>query len=144
MVRARSDIARHVEAAKRLLAELDQQAVVVMTAIGREDGAEFVQAVSRRDTLVADLQRAVDEIAHQRAWTASPTGSNSAPKALTELTQALHGAVARQQEILSAAAAERDRISTAMKQADRPDALASRYTGLSSSAPPNPTISVAG
>lgn len=65
---ARADsIAMHVEAAKRLLQELEQHAQSAVDALGRDGGADFLAAVSERDRVLAQLDDVVEALAHERS-----------------------------------------------------------------------------
>ena len=64
-----SAIAVHVEAAKRLLRELEQHGEVALTALGRESGSEFFAAVNARDQILGQLDGVVETLTTERQGT---------------------------------------------------------------------------
>ena len=56
-------IAPHVEAAKRLLRELDQHAQAAIDTLDQGDATGLEPALDRRDELLAELVRVTDAIA---------------------------------------------------------------------------------
>jgi len=138
-------IAPHVEAAKRLLRELEQHADAAVDVLSRGDGAEFLAVVKERETLLAQLGQVVDVLAHERAqsgrWTAEQ--HREADSMIGELTRAAKGVHASHERLVSQVAVERDRLSAAVRRSDQPDSVASHYTAMAH-APRLGTLSVTG
>ncbi len=128
-----SAIALHIEAAKRLLTELEQHADSAMSALGRDSGSEFFAAVDERDRILGQLDRVVDALAHERA-VAGP-GAIRDPNAgplLNEMARAAAAALESHEQLLLRSRQERDRLSAALKKTTRTDQVANHYaaTGI--------------
>ena len=74
-----SAIARHVEAAKNLLRELEQQAATAMDALGRDQNAEFFAAVDDRTRTLERLDEIVEAIVQERALAAAEQAGQPDP-----------------------------------------------------------------
>jgi hypothetical protein len=61
-----SAIAIHVEDAKRLLRELEQQAHTAISALGRENSSEFFSAVEERGRILGQLDHVVTALTNER------------------------------------------------------------------------------
>ena len=136
-----SAIALHVEAAKRLLDELEQHAETALQALGTDD-AEFLVAVEERDRILGELTVVVEALANERL--ADPDGSRGGDSALlAEMAQAASAALESHAQLLSRTQHERDRLAAALDRTKRPDAIAHQYA-VATSAPRAATLSVTG
>ena len=128
-VRSSSPMAPHVEAAKRLLRELERHAELATATLSDGDGTDFLAAVENRETLLAELSRVVDVLAHQRAEIETLGGeTGGATTALfVDLVNAATRALGSHEQLVVRARAERDRLAAAMRQSERPDSIANQY-----------------
>ena len=139
------NIAPHVEAAKRLLRELEQHADAAVDVLNRGGGVEFLAVVKERETLLAQLGQVVDVLAHERAqsgrWTADQ--HREADTMIGELARAANGVHASHERLVSQVTVERDRLAAAVRRSEQPDSIASHYAAMSH-APRLGTLSVTG
>jgi hypothetical protein len=137
-----SAIAVHVEAAKRLLRELEQHAQTAMQALGRENGAEFFAAVDARDHILGQLDGVVDKLTQERKASGS-TGMQDAEASslFAEVAQAAASALDLHDRLTTEARRERDRLAAALRRTTRVDAVARHYAA---SSPRTRRISVTG
>lgn len=136
-----SAIALHVEAAKRLLDELEQHADTALRALGEEDGTEFLAAVQERDRILAELNDVVEALAHERVDAGSAGADDS--ELLAEMAQAASDALESHEHLMSRTQAERDRLAAALDRAKRPDTIAHQYA-VATGAQRRTTLSVTG
>jgi DNA repair ATPase RecN len=137
-----SAIALHVEAAKRLLDELEQHADSALRALGDEDGSEFLAAVHERDRVLAELNDVVEALAHERVVESDPTASEDS-ELLAEMAQAASEALESHEHLMARTQAERDRLAAALDRAKRPDTIAHQYA-VATAAQRRTTLSVTG
>jgi hypothetical protein len=138
-----SAVARHVEAAKQLLRELEQHAGTAIDALGREDGSEFLAAVTERDRILAQLDQVVEALSQTRA--AGPTGEHDPAIAslFNEMAAAAAAALESHDQLASFTRSERDRLAAAMQRSNTPDAVANQYSAVANAGRPR-TLSVTG
>jgi hypothetical protein len=127
-----SAIALHVEAAKRLLQELELHADTAMNALGRESGIEFFAAVDERDRILEELDVVVDALAHERA-AAGPNGRRDPQSAplINEMARAAAAALESHEQLMLRTRQERDRLAVALKTTTRTDSIANQYAAAS-------------
>ena len=138
-------IAVHVEAAKRLLAELEQQAETALHALDHGGGADFFAAVDARTRMIGELDEVVEAIAHQRALTGSGLGGseNVSGALLAKMAHAAATALESHELLVEQTRRERDRLAAAARQAKRPDSVAHQYS-VASTVPSRRNLSVTG
>ncbi len=139
-----SAIALHVEAAKRLLVEIEEHAASALFALGRENGTEFFAAVNEREQVLAQLDEVVEALAHERA----SGGQGDEPDAATavllaEMAQAAAAALESHEQLLAQTRRERDRLASALNRSTRPDSVANHYAAAVISSRPR-TFSATG
>jgi hypothetical protein len=134
-------IAQHVEAAKRLLDDLEQHAAAALQALGDERGEDFVAAVEERDRILGELNQVVDALAQERLDGGASDGD--ANDLISEMAQVAALAFASQQQLLERTRQERDRLAAALTRSQRPDTVANQYAAATL-APRTATISVTG
>ena len=124
-----SRISPFVEAAKQLLLELEQHANASLDTLNRGNGIDFLAAVEKRDALLEELSRVTAALAHERAQFGG--GSHEERREvhalMAKLANAATGAMASHQRLIDRATETRDRLDSAVKNADRPDAIATQY-----------------
>ncbi len=135
-----SAIALHIEAAKRLLQELDEQASSAMQAVGQTSPADLFETLAQRDQTLEQLGGVVNAIA-SRTSVGELDGSTRA--ALQELGQAAAAALESQGRLAAVAQRERNRLADAQDRAARPDGIARQYGAATRAAHPR-LISVSG
>jgi hypothetical protein len=137
--------ALHVEAAKRLLLELEQQAEVAREALAREENAQFLAAVEERDLILKRLDEVVEAIAHERTSGNDESAERDAEteRLLADMAQAAASALESHEQLESATKRERDRLARAQVRSTRPDAVADHYAA-STTGPRQRTLSVKG
>jgi len=133
--------APHVEAAKRLLRELDQHAIAAIETLDRGDAAGLDSALEKRDDLLAQLQRVTDALAHGRAQSVTST-HDSGIDPLSDLAAIADAALASDNRLLQRATTERDRLGDAVRRASQRDVVASQYAATMPAA--QPLLSVTG
>ena len=124
-----SRISPFVEAAKQLLLELEQHADASLDTLSRGNGTDFLAAVEKRDAILVELAQVTDALAHERAQFGggSHEERREAQALMSKLSTAASGAMASQQRLIERATETRDRLGLAVKNADRPDAVATQY-----------------
>lgn len=137
-------VARHVEAAKRLLRELEQHAGTALDALGREDGSEFLAAVTERDRILAQLDQVVEALSQSRS-AASPRGEQDPEitALFSEMAAAAAAALESHDQLAKSTRAERDRLAAALQRSNTPDSVASQYSAVANAGRPR-TLSVTG
>jgi hypothetical protein len=136
-----SAIALHVEAAKRLLDELEQHADSALRALGSDDTGEFLAAVEERDRVLAELNDVVEALAHERLSSAGSHGADA--ELLAEMAQAASDALESHETLMARTQQERNRLAAALEASKRPDSIAHQYS-VASGAPRRTTLSVTG
>jgi len=124
-----SRISPFVEAAKQLLLELEQHANASLDTLSRGNGTEFLAAVEKRDAILEELSRVTDALAHERAQFGggSHEERREVQALMSKLSNAATGALVSHQRLVERATETRDRLGSAVKNADRPDAVATQY-----------------
>jgi hypothetical protein len=139
-----ASLAVHVEAAKRLLQELEQHADAALQALGDDNSGDFFAAVNERDRVLARLDGVVDALAHERAHVDPEEAASEETSALlSEMARLTAAALESNEHLLTKTKRERDRLAAAINRASRPDGVATRYA-VATSAPQPRTISVTG
>jgi hypothetical protein len=137
-----SAIALHVEAARRLLDELEQHADATLQALDSEDAAEFLAAVDERDRILGELNGVVEALAHERVADVNERSIGDSAL-LGEMARAASAALESHGHLLARTQQERDRLAAALDRARQPDAIANQYS-VATSAPRPTTLSVTG
>jgi hypothetical protein len=122
-----SALALHVEAAKRLLFALEEQAVVAADALSRDGAADFGASVDARDRILGELTEVVDAIAHTRGADSDDDIDVDAGPIFADVARAAAAALESQHMLTSGAMRERNRLATALHNTNRPDSIASHY-----------------
>lgn len=124
-----SAMALHVEAAKRLLEELEQHAHSAREALDRDGGTEFLAAIEERDRILGQLTEVVDAIAQERGVEAAEGEGEDADAApmFADMARAAAAALESQRELTAHAQRERDRIAAVIHNTNRPDSIANQY-----------------
>ena len=139
-----SAIALHVEAAKRLLQELERHAELALHALGRESGTDFVATVDERDRILAQLDEVVDALSQERSSSESFGEPDPEVAGLfAEVAQAAAAALASHDQLAMHTRRERDRLAAALHRTNRPDTVAHQYAAATHAARPR-TLSVTG
>ena len=125
-------IAPHVEAAKRLLREIERHADAAIETLNSGDGSQFLLAIQERETLLSQLSQVVTALNRERthADTRGPRESAEAKAMIGELSGAATSVMASQERLVMSAAAERDRLAAAVRRAELPDPVASQYAAI--------------
>jgi hypothetical protein len=126
-------IAPHVEAAKRLLRELEQHAAVATDVLITGDSVEFLAMLEKRQRLLAQLERVVEVLAQERAQSRGrfdERGSEAAAL-IGEVTEAAAGALESHERLVGRVRAERDRLAAAVSRTEQPDSIANHYAATS-------------
>lgn len=126
---ATTAFALHVEAAKRLLLELEQQAEVAREALRQEENAAFLAAVEERDQILKRLDEVVEAIAHERTSGHDDPAERDADteRLLADMAQAAAAALESHDQLESATKRERDRLARAQTRLTRTDSVADHY-----------------
>jgi hypothetical protein len=124
-----SRISPFVEAAKQLLLELEQHANASLDTLSRGNGTEFLAAVEKRDAILEELSRVTDALAHERTHFGggSHEERREVQALMSKLSHAANGAMHSHQRLVERATETRDRLNSAVKKADQPDAVATQY-----------------
>ena len=139
-----SAVARHVEAAKQLLRELEQHAGTAIDALGREDGSEFLAAVTERDRILSQLDQVVEALSQSRPAAGSSAARDPELVSLfAEMAAAAAAALESHEQLSSFTRAERDRLAAALQRSNTPDAVAHQYSAVANAGRPR-TLSVTG
>jgi hypothetical protein len=133
-------IAPHVEAATRLLRELDQHAHAAIDSLDRGDETGLGLALEKRDELLAELVRVTDAIARERA--SSGVFGHEAGHPLADLAAVADAAWASDKRLLERATTERNRLGDAVRRAGQRDVVAHQYAATMPAA--QPILSVTG
>jgi hypothetical protein len=126
-------IAPHVEAAKRLLRELEQHAAVATDVLITGDSVEFLAMLEKRQRLLTQLERVVEVLAQERAQSRGrfdERGSETAAL-IGEVTEAAAGALESHERLVGRVRAERDRLAAAVSRTEQPDSIANHYAATS-------------
>ena len=128
-----SAIALHVQAAKRLLQELELHSDTAINALGRESGADFFAAVDKRDRILEELKGVVEAITDGQSSAESAGRSTVlAGPVLDEMTLAAAAALESHQQLLMRTRQERDRLAAALHTTTtRTDSVANHYAAAS-------------
>jgi hypothetical protein len=138
-----SAIALHVEAAKRLLRELEQHAEIAMQSIGRDGENEFATALDERARVLSELSSVVEALSQERGSQQAEARDPETRALLDEMAQAAAAALESHDRLVVQTQKERDRLATALNRTTRPDAVANQYAAATT--PPRPqTLSVTG
>jgi len=125
----------HVEAAKRVLRELERHADAAMDTLNTGDSSQFLAAIEERETLLAKLTQVVDVLTHERASAdvRRPKERETAETnaLLGDLARAAAGVMASQEKLVASTTKERDRLAAAVRRADKPDQVANQYAAVS-------------
>lgn len=132
-------VARHVDAAKRLLDELEARAQAAVDALDSGDHGAFTEAVEERERILAELTQVVETLSHEPTLAAG--GSDHG--LFTEMEEAAASALETQEALVRRTREERDRLAAALNRAQRPDSVATQYAAATT-APRPATISVTG
>ena len=145
--RTANTLAPRVEAAKRLLRELERHADSAIDTLNAGDAARFLAVIDEREALIARLSQAVDVLNHERAAAdvrVSGGGESAETEALFgELARVAAGVLASHERLVASTTVERDRLEAAVRRADKPDAVANQYAAVSQAKQPG-TLSVTG
>jgi len=133
--------APHVEAAKRLLRELDQHAHAAIESLDRGDATGLGSALEKRDDLLAQLQRVTEALAQERAL-AGAWAEKGPDHTLADLAAVADAALASDNRLLERATTERDRLGDAVRRAGQRDVVANQYAATMPAA--QPLLSVTG
>jgi len=125
-------IAPHVEAAKRLLREIERHADAAIDTLNSGNGSQFLLAIQERETLLSQLSQVVTALNRERthADTRGPRESAEAKAMIGKLAGAATSVMASQERLVMSAAAERDRLAAAVRRAELPDPVASQYAAI--------------
>jgi len=125
-------IAPHVEAAKRLLREIERHADAAIDTLNSGNGSQFLLAIQERETLLSQLSQVVTALNRERthADTRGPRESAEAKAMIGKLAGAATSVMASQERLVMSAAAERDRLAAALRRAELPDPVASQYAAI--------------
>lgn len=136
-----SALALRVEAAKRLLRELEAQAETALAALGRDDGDEFLAAVEGREHILEQLDHVVEAVARQRSGVRGDDTETG--QLMAEIARAAAVALESHENLVAKTRRERDRVAVVLNPGARRDMVASQYALAAMSARPL-TISVTG
>jgi hypothetical protein len=138
-------IAVHMEAAKRLLRELEQHAETALQALSQESGSEFMSAVDERDRVLTELGEVVEALSEARSPSGEPwAATDPAARVLfADMARAAAAALESHDQLAAHARRERDRLGAALQRTGQPDSVAHHYA-VSSASPRMRTISVTG
>ena len=138
-------IVPHVEAAKRLLRELEQNATAAIDTLAHEGGSELLAAVEERGALLNELREVADALAHERASgnVSGHDGDEVTSTLLAEVAAAAAAALETHEQLVSRTRLERDRLAAALHRAKQPDTVADVYAAATGDPRPR-TLSVTG
>jgi ATP phosphoribosyltransferase len=122
-------IARHAEAAQRLLNELERHAEDARVALGHDSGPEFLAAVEARDQILGELDNVVTQMTQDRLLTMNLAAEQDAAtnRLLSGMAEAAARALESHEQLAVQARRERDRLGSALSRIDSPDSVATRY-----------------
>ena len=136
-------IASHAQAAKRLLHELEQQSDAARSALDRDEGDEFLSAVSARDKILAELEHVVNALVQERSSLDKQGPSSAEAKRLfAEVAQVAAAALESQESLHEHVRIGRDRAGAALGRAPAHQPSSKGYGGTNAS--PRRTLSVTG
>lgn len=132
-------IANHVETAKRLLLELEEQSQTAFQALGQDSGDRFLAAVGARDQILVKLNGVIEALAHERPAPDAPLDVRGESEAsatqvnvmLDEMARVAARALESHHELMARTRMERDRLAAALTRAQRADGVADSYTAAS-------------
>jgi len=126
-------IAPHVEAAKRLLREIERHADAAIDTLNSGDGSQFLLAIQERETLLSQLSQVVTALNRERthADARGPRESAEAKAMIGKLAGAATSVMASQERLVDSVTAERDRLAAAVRRTEQPDPIASQYAAIS-------------
>lgn len=128
-----ADLTPHVEAAKRLLREIERHADAAIDTLNNGDGGQFLSAIQEREALLARLSEVVTALNHERT-NADARGSRESAEAkamIGKLAGAATSVLASHERLVVSATVERDRLAAAMRRTEQPDSVASQYAAIS-------------
>ncbi len=125
-----SAIALHVEAAKRLLHELEQHASVAIDALDTDAGAVFVAAVAASNETLLDLDAVVSTLTEQRSGVEATPLPEAEAAMLDDVSRAAAAALESHERLLHRTRQERDRIADVGTTAPG-NPIASQYAAVS-------------
>jgi hypothetical protein len=121
----------HVQAAKQLLAQLEDQAETALDALGREQSTEFFAAVDARDRLLNELDGVINAMVRDRSVAATAGIVDPDAQALfDDVARAAAAALESHEQLVVRTRGERDRLRGALQRVDRPDAVADQYSAV--------------
>lgn len=120
-------IALHVEAAKRILAELDLHAATAMRALENDGGADFFAAVDARSRVLGELDAVVQALAHEQSAMTDTSQDEETGALLADMARAAAAALESHQQLVAQTQRERDRLAAAVQRSNRPDPVALQY-----------------
>jgi len=139
-----NSLAPHVEAAKRVLRELERHADAAIDTLNGGDSSQFAAAIQERETLLAKLSQVVDVLSHERARADGKGRETAETRALMgDLARAAAGVMASHERLVASVTVERDRLAGAVSRAEKRDTVANQYAAMSY-APQQSTLSVTG
>jgi hypothetical protein len=138
-------VARHVEAANRLLRELEQQAAVATDVLTAGDGMDFLAAVEKRQGLFAQLETVVGALAQERVRLGGRADDRSAQAdaLIGQVARVAAGVLQSHDRLVEQVRVERDRLAVAVRRTKQPDTIANQYAATSHAAR-HQTLSVTG
>jgi hypothetical protein len=125
--RRASALALHVEVAKRLLSELEEQALVANEALSHDGASDFGATIDERGRILGELTEVVDAIAHVRGADSGDDIDVDAAPIFAEMARAAAAALESQRMLTASAVRERNRLASALHNTNRPDSIASQY-----------------
>jgi hypothetical protein len=125
--RRASALALHVEAAKRLLSELEEQALVATEVLSHDGAADFGAAIEERGRILGELTEVVDAIAQVRGADSDDDIDVDAGPIIADVARIAAAALESQRMLTASATRERDRLAAALHNTNRPDSVASQY-----------------
>jgi uncharacterized protein YukE len=132
-------IARHAEAAHRLLNELERHADAARSALGRDSGAEFFAAVQARDQILGELDVVVTQLTQAGATAVEAGAEHDAVtnRLLSEMAQAAARALESHEQLALQTRHERDRLGGVLVRSESPDLVATQYAVATGAARPH-------
>lgn len=129
---APNTLAPRVEAAKRLLREIERHADAAIDTLSNGDGSQFLSAIQERETLLAQLSEIVTALNQERthADARGPRESAEAEVIIGKLAGAATSVLASQERLVASATVERDRLAAAVQRTEQPDSVASQYAAM--------------
>jgi hypothetical protein len=122
-----------VDAAKRLLREIERHADVAIETLNNGDAGQFLSAIQEREALLARLSDVVTALNNERA-NATARGSRESAEAkalIGTLAGAATSVLASQERLVVSTTVERDRLAAAVLRTEQPDSVASQYAATS-------------